>query len=163
MPDIDMPAAAKTLIKELGNWSVETNPGSGTWEFLGYGEYRGDGTRPQIKVREPVDSYLVRGKHIDGREFVAIWMRRPGLVLANTVKAKKVRPLLLALAGWERLDEPGAALVGLVAMLTIWCRKGWTLDTCWRGKHSDEWAPKQLTATDLKTYVAPVLALDVAA
>lgn len=34
-------------------------------------------------------------------------------------------------------------------------RKGWTFDLAWRGRRPDELTPKQMTATQLKAYVAP--------
>ncbi len=117
----DIPTAAKTLLRQLDDWSVEVNPSSGTWEFGSLSEDTdGEGKRHRVSVTEDVESYLVRGRHVDGRAFVAIWMRRAG-------------------------------------------RKGWTLDTCWRGRALGEHAPKQITATALKAYVAPVLAMERAA
>jgi hypothetical protein len=121
MTTADIPTAAKTLLKKLDDWSVQTHQGSGEVEFGGLSEETdGEGKRHRISAMETVDSYLVRATHIDGRAFVAIWMRRA-------------------------------------------TRKGWSLDTCWRGRALHEHAPKQLTATELKAYVAPVFALEAVA
>lgn len=44
------------------------------------------------------------------------------------------------------------------AVVALWIRragrKGWTLDMAWRGRHEDEYAPRQITARELATYVA---------
>lgn len=42
------------------------------------------------------------------------------------------------------------------AVVALWVhREGrWTLDCAWRGRHDDEQTPVQLTATELKAYVA---------
>jgi hypothetical protein len=44
------------------------------------------------------------------------------------------------------------------AIVALWVRrpsrKGWTLDMAWRGRAAHEHAPRQLTATALKAYVA---------
>jgi len=44
------------------------------------------------------------------------------------------------------------------AIVALWVRrptrKGWTLDMAWRGRQPDEYAPRPLTATQLKAYVA---------
>jgi hypothetical protein len=43
------------------------------------------------------------------------------------------------------------------AVVAMWIRRpggGWRLDLAWRGRHAGELAPKQITATGLKTYVA---------
>lgn len=43
------------------------------------------------------------------------------------------------------------------ALIAIWARrasrKGWSLDMAWRGRHGDEYAPRRLTATQLRAYV----------
>jgi hypothetical protein len=41
--------------------------------------------------------------------------------------------------------------------------KKWKLDLAWRGRRPGEWTPKQITATELKAYVEPVLAMERAA
>jgi hypothetical protein len=44
------------------------------------------------------------------------------------------------------------------ALVAIWARRasrpGWSLDMAWRGRRPDENTPRQLTATELKAYVA---------
>jgi hypothetical protein len=155
-----IPSAAKTLIKQLEgavpSWSTKITHATGPCEFTGYGEYRGDGTRPQIKVTEQVDSCLIQACHVDGRAFVALWVRRPGLVMPETAAVKKVRPILLLLAASGLLDENGSALIGLVAGQVLWARKGWKLDLAWRGRRlidPEDYTPKEITATQLKDYV----------
>lgn len=42
-------------------------------------------------------------------------------------------------------------------IVAMWVRRpgrGWTLDTCWRGRHDAEHTPKPMTATQLRAYVA---------
>jgi hypothetical protein len=76
MTEKKIPSGAKSLLGQLDGWSTYTHAGAGTCEFSEYGESRGDGTRPLVKVSEDVDSYLVRAAHVDGRVFVAIWVSR---------------------------------------------------------------------------------------
>ena len=44
------------------------------------------------------------------------------------------------------------------ALVALWIRRpsrrGWSLDTCWRGRHPGEYTPRPMTATQLKAYVA---------
>lgn len=72
----DTPAAARALLRQLDDWSVKATHGSGSWTFSALGEPRGNGTRPKIEVVEDVDSVLIRARHVDGRAFVALWVRR---------------------------------------------------------------------------------------
>ena len=42
------------------------------------------------------------------------------------------------------------------AIVAMWVRRpgrGWTLDTCWRGRHDAKHAPSSMTATQLRAYV----------
>lgn len=124
---LDMPASAKSLLRQLEGWSTLVTHATGPCEFGGLSEDTdGEGKRHRVSVTEDVDSVLLRGAHVDGRAFVALWVRRPG-------------------------ETPAGR------------RKGWTLDLAWRGKRPDEHTPKQITATELKAYVAPVLAMERAA
>lgn len=108
----DTPAAARTLMRQLDDWSTSLTHGSGHWTFSTLSETEdGNGKRRRVMTSDAVDSALIRACHIDGRAFVALWARRAG-------------------------------------------RKGWTLDFAWRGRHGDEHAPAQITATQLKAYVA---------
>lgn len=122
-----IPTAAKTLLKKLDDWSVETTCASGELEFGGLSEDTdGDGKRHRVSVLDAVESVLVRARHVDGRAIVALYVHRVGD---------------LTPAGGRK----------------------WKLDMAWRGRHLDEHAPHQLTATELAAYVAPVLALERAA
>lgn len=108
----DTPAAARTLMRQLDDWSARLTHGSGNWSFTALSETEdGNGKRRRVEVVEAVDSALIRACHVDGRAFVALWTRRAS-------------------------------------------RKGWSLDTCWRGRHGEEYAPAQITATQLRAYVA---------
>ena len=43
------------------------------------------------------------------------------------------------------------------AVVALWIRrpgKGWSLDMAWRGRHPHEHAPRRITATQLRAYVA---------
>lgn len=81
---VDIPSAAKTLLKKLDGWSVQANPGTGDCEFGGLSEEtNGEGKRHRVSSVETVDSYLVRATHVDGRAFVAIWMRRRSVTPAG--------------------------------------------------------------------------------
>lgn len=73
----DAPRAAKALLAKLSAWSVHTHASSGTAEFGGLSEDTdGEGRRRRVSVIEPVESFLVRAAHVDGRAFVAVWMCR---------------------------------------------------------------------------------------
>lgn len=123
MPNPDTPTAARTLLRQLEDWSVKTTHATGPCEFGGLSEDTdGEGKRHRVSNVEDVDSVLLRATHVDGRAFVALWIRRPG----TTPTGK---------------------------------HKGWSLDLAWRGRRPDELTPKQITATELKAYVAPVLAV----
>lgn len=127
MTDPDMPASARALLRQLDDWSTQITHATGPCEFGGLSEDTdGEGKRHRISALEDVDSVLLRGAHVDGRAFVALWIRRPGF----TAKGR---------------------------------RNGWSLDLAWRGRRSDELTPKQITATQLKEYVVPVLAMERAA
>lgn len=117
MTALNVPAAARTLLAKLDGWSVHQHASSGTAEFTALGDPRGDGTRPRVAVVEPVDSFLVRARHVDGRAFVAVWLSRT-----------------------SRPSKAG--------------RPSWSLDTAWRGRHLGEHTPRQVTAAQLKAYVA---------
>lgn len=124
MTAAEIPTAAKSLLKKLDDWSVQTNAGVGPCEFGGLSEDTdGEGKRRRVVHVEHVDYFHIVARHVDGRGIAAVWVRRPG----ETSVGK---------------------------------RKGWSLDMAWRGKRRDEFAPKQITATELKTYVEPPLALD---
>lgn len=113
----ELPPAARTLLRQLDDWSTHVTCASGELEFNALSEDTdGEGKRRRILVLEPVDSVLLRGAHVDGRALVALWIRRA-------------------------------------------TRAGWKLDLAWRGRRADEFTPKQITATELKAYVAPVPAL----
>lgn len=119
----EIPTAAKALLRQLEDWSVQTHAGVGPCEFGGLSEDTdGEGKRRRVIHVEDVDYFHIVARHVDGRGIAAIWIRRPG-----TTPAGK--------------------------------RKGWSLDMAWRGKRRDEFTPKQITATEMKAYVAPVLTL----
>lgn len=108
----DLPAAAKTLLRQLDGWSHTTSHATGSCGFSGLSEtVDGNGRRRRTEIVETVDSVLVRACHVDGRALVALWLHRSG-------------------------------------------RKGWTLDLAWRGRHPHEPAPRRITATQLRAYVA---------
>lgn len=156
-----IPSAAKTLIKKLEgavhSWSTKITHATGPCEFGGLSEETdGEGKRHRVSVTEQVDSCLIQACHVDGRAFVALWVRRPGLVMPETAAVKKVRLILLLLAASGLLDENGSALIGLVAGQVLWARKGWKLDLAWRGRRlidPEDYTPKEITATQLKDYV----------
>lgn len=73
----DAPRAAKALVARLEDWSVHQYASSGTCDFGGLSEDTdGEGKRSRVSNVEPVDSYLVRAVHADGRAFVAVWACR---------------------------------------------------------------------------------------
>lgn len=148
------PRAATALLKSLADWvptwSVFTRAANGPCEFGGLSEEtNGEGKSHRVVTVENVDSFLIRAVHVDGRAFVALWVHRPGIVLGPT----KLRTRLLELAACD-LNEAEAVLIGLVAARALWKPHGWKLDLAWRGKHLGEHAPKRLTATELKAYIA---------
>lgn len=74
----DLPAAARTLLRQLDDWSHRVTHATGPCGFTGLSETEdGNGRRRRIEVIEQVDSVLVRACHLDGRAFVALWIRRP--------------------------------------------------------------------------------------
>ena len=113
----DLPTAARTLLKQLGElvpaWSINgPRHATGPCAFGGLSEETdGEGKRKRIETIEQVDSVLIRAYHADGRAIAALWVRRP-------------------------------------------TRKGWVLDMAWRGRAAGEHAPRKLTATQLRAYVA---------
>lgn len=75
----DVPRAATALLAKLEAWSVFERAARGPCEFGGLSEEtNGEGKRHRVTVVEDVDSYLVRARHVDGRAFVAVWVRRSG-------------------------------------------------------------------------------------
>lgn len=77
----DVPRAATALLRTLSAcvpaWSVYTHASSGTCEFGGLSEETdGEGKRHRVSNIEPVDSFLIRARHVDGRAFVAVWLAR---------------------------------------------------------------------------------------
>lgn len=80
----ETPRAAKALLTKLSAWSVYQHASSGTAEFGGLSEETdGEGKRHRVVVVEPVDSFLVRAAHVDGRAFVAVWMCRVNKLTAS--------------------------------------------------------------------------------
>jgi len=75
----DLPPAARTLLKQLAQWSVEgPTCATGPCTFGGLSqETDGEGKRKRIAIIEQVDSVLIRARHVDGRALVALWVRRP--------------------------------------------------------------------------------------
>lgn len=73
------PSAANTLISRLGpGWTVAlAQHATGEMDFGGLSEETdGEGKRHRVVNVEPVESYLVRAHHVDGRAFVAVWVSR---------------------------------------------------------------------------------------
>lgn len=72
------PSGATSLVRKLGpGWSVHTHAASGTCEYGGRSEETdGNGKTHLVSHVEPVDSFLVRAHHHDGRAFVAVWLSR---------------------------------------------------------------------------------------
>lgn len=103
MVDPDTPAAARTLLRQLGGWSTRTNPATGPCEFGGLSEETdGNGRRRRVNVVEIVDSLLVQARHVDGRALVALWIRRPGTTPAGK---RKGWSLELAWRGRDLADD----------------------------------------------------------
>lgn len=78
----EIPAAARTLLRQLAEaspvWSV-IGPirSSGHWTFTALSETEdGNGRRRRVELVEPVESVLIRARHVDGRGLVALWVRR---------------------------------------------------------------------------------------
>lgn len=71
------PPAARALLAQLTDWSVHQHASTGTVEFNGLSEETdGEGKRKRVTSEVPVDSFLVRAAHVDGRAFVAVWLAR---------------------------------------------------------------------------------------
>jgi hypothetical protein len=170
MVTTDLPLATLALLKQLSTsvpaWSVEgPTCATGPCTFGGLSqETDGEGKRKRIQIVEQVDSVLIRARHVDGRALVALWVRRPGLEPkprgkpweralygGRTRKIKKriyTLPSLLAL-----LPERAVPLFALDLLAQIGPR-AWDLDMAWRGRHPSEHAPRPLTATALRAYIA---------
>lgn len=78
--DRDTAPAARSLLRALsGHWLGWSSHSRGQLEFGGLSEETdGEGRRHRIEVIDDVDSVLVRGRHVDGRAVVALWIRRHG-------------------------------------------------------------------------------------
>jgi hypothetical protein len=75
----DLPAAARSLLRKLEDWSTVLHHGSGSLEFGGLStDTDGNGKRHRVSYFDTVDSVLVRARHADGRALVAVWLRRAG-------------------------------------------------------------------------------------
>lgn len=73
----DTPAAARMLMRRLDGWSTSLTHGSGHRTSTGLSETEdGNGKRRRVQVVDAVDSVLIRARHVDGRAFVALWVRR---------------------------------------------------------------------------------------
>lgn len=48
----------------------------------------------------------------------------------------------------------GRAVRALFVCRTNKPKRAWTMSTAWRGRHDDEHAPRQLTTTELRAYLA---------
>lgn len=74
-----LPTAARSLLRQLEDWSVKTSCASGELEFGSLSEETdGEGKRHRVSHVEAVDSVLVRARHLDGRAIVALWVHRHG-------------------------------------------------------------------------------------
>lgn len=156
----DLPAGVRGLLNKLApGWRYTVTHAVGPCEFGGLSEDTdGEGKRSRVTVIEQVDSIGVRLCHpASGRGAAALWIRRPGYMgdgklgvrwwKATTVKAGTRPPLLM-------LADPSA--VALVSVLLRWRRRPYAPEMAWRGRHPDEYAPQQLSITDLGTYVSEV-------
>lgn len=77
MTDPELPTAARSLLRQLEDWSVKASCASGELEFGSLSEETdGNGKKHRVAVVEAVDSVLVRARHLDGRAIVALWVRR---------------------------------------------------------------------------------------
>jgi hypothetical protein len=75
----ELPAAARTLLRQLDGWSTKVTHATGPCAFGGLSEGTdGNGKRRRIEVVETVESVVVRAAYVDGRALVALWIRRPG-------------------------------------------------------------------------------------
>lgn len=130
----EIPGAAKALLKKLDGWSVESYAGTGPCEFGGLSEETdGEGKSHRITYTEVVESFGIYAVHADHRVFVVVWIRRPGYY---DVKKKD----------------------GTVESK----RNGWSHNQAWRREYvaGGGYHPKRMTATELKAYIEPPLALD---
>lgn len=76
----EIPAAARTLLRQLDGWSV-AGPWAGITRHTAYTLSEtedGNGRRKRVELVETVELVGIRACHVDGRNFYAQWMRRPG-------------------------------------------------------------------------------------
>lgn len=141
-----LPVGVSGLLKILDahGWAHQVTHGTGTVEAQILGDPRGDGTRPKVKIDAPCESIAIRAAHV--------------------ATGRAVRALFVC-----RTDKP---------------KRAWTMSTAWRGAHPDrtctgcatggcgngdtnpctscleggcgqrEHAPRQLTTTELRAYLA---------
>lgn len=147
----DLPAAARTLLKQLGElvpaWSINgPRHATGPCAFGGLSEETdGEGKRKRTQTVEQVDSVLIRAYHADGRALVALWVRRPGVKLSSKQLGVKWRRVLtLALASRNGMPIEVLCFAATVARWPHWVPREWALDMAWRGRTTDEHVPHKL-------------------
>jgi hypothetical protein len=166
----DLPAAARTLLKQLGElvpaWSINgPRHATGPCVFGGLSEETdGEGKRKRTQTVEQVDSVLIRAYHADGRALVALWVRRPGFECKPRSerwkkalyggRTRKIKGRIYALPSLLTLLPERATTLFVLDLIGQVGPRSWDLDMAWRGRATGEHAPRKLTATQLRAYVA---------
>lgn len=79
MTDLDMPPAARSLLRKLEGWRTDMQHRTFQTSFGGLSaEPDGNGKRKRVSVTEMVDGLLLRAMHPDRRAVIVFWIRRPG-------------------------------------------------------------------------------------
>lgn len=79
MTDLDIPPAARSLLRKLEDWRTDLQFDTFQTPFGGLSpEPDGNGKRKRISTVETVDGVLLRAMHSDRRAVIVFWLRRPG-------------------------------------------------------------------------------------